>query len=75
MQFTTDNLLDNLHLIGPWSQYGLATIALQYYFPTYYDESNFCDPSIEVQLLQRIGCSFWRDVIIKYHKVCVKFNK
>ena len=36
--FTPENLLENLHKLGPWSAYGLASVALQHYFPDEYDE-------------------------------------
>lgn len=64
--FTSDNLLDNIDKLGPWSSYGLARIALKHYFPEYYDEDGNCDVSIEVELCAKLGCEYWNDVIIKY---------
>lgn len=66
--FTPENLLDNLERLGPWSAYGLASEALQHYFPDAYDEDGYCDTCEEVKLLDKLGCQYWQDAIIKYHK-------
>lgn len=65
--FTPENLLDNLEKLGPWSAYGLAREALQHYFPLAYDEYGHCDTLKEVKLLDKLGCQYWQDAIIKYH--------
>lgn len=67
MKFTPKNLIENLDKLGGWSAYGLASQALQHYFPEAYRDG-FCLPSNEVELLPLIGCEYWQDVIIKYHK-------
>ena len=66
--FTPENLLHNLERLGPWSAYGLASEALQHYFPDAYDEDGYCDTCEEVKLLDKLGCQYWHDAIIKYHK-------
>jgi len=66
--FTPANLIENLDKIGPWSAYGLATTALQHYFPESYDEEGNCPIIEEVKLLNKLGCEDWHDAIIKYHK-------
>ena len=63
--FTPENLLENIDKLGPWSAYGLASKALQHYFPDAYDED--CDISEEVKLLDKLECQYWHDVIVKYH--------
>jgi len=65
--FTPENLLDNLDKLGAWSSYGLASEALQYYFPDAYDEDGYCDTLEEVKLLNKLGCKYWQDAIVKYH--------
>lgn len=67
-QFTPENLLDNLHKLGPWSSYHLASIALQHYFPDAYNEEGNCDIAEEVKLMDKLGCNCWADVIVKYHQ-------
>lgn len=66
--FTPDNLLENIHRLGPWSCYGLASKALQHYFPESYDEDGYCDVAEEAKLLSKLRCNYWEDVIVKYHK-------
>lgn len=66
--FTPENLIENLDKLGAWSSYGLASEALQHYFPDMYDENGYCDTMIECNLPQKIGCTYWQDVIKKYHK-------
>ena len=66
--FTPANLIENLDKIGPWSAYGLATTALQHYFPESYDEEGNCPIIEEVKLMNKLGCEYWHDAIIKYHK-------
>lgn len=68
--FTSENLLDNLDKLGPWSNYGLSTEALQFYFPKEYDEDGDCFDGIEkeVELCRKLGCKNWTELIIKYHK-------
>jgi len=64
--FTPDNLLDNLDKLGAWSAYGLASSALLHYFPDEYDENGDCSIQREVELVEKLGCHSWQDVIIKY---------
>jgi hypothetical protein len=66
--FTPENLIENLDKLGPWSAYGLASEALRHYFPESYDEDGNCEVSEEANLLEKLGCQYWHDVIIKYHK-------
>lgn len=66
-KFTPDNLIDNLDKLGAWSMYGLASSALQHYFPEEY-EDGYCSTLTEVKLLEKLGCDYWEDAIIKYHK-------
>ncbi len=68
MKINAKNLIKQLPNIGPWSTYGLASQALQHYFPEAYDEDGYCETYNEVQLLPLIGCEYWQDVVIKYHK-------
>jgi len=65
--FTPENLLDNLDKLGAWSSYGLASGALQHYFPDEYDEDGYCETSKECALVAKLGCKTWQDVIVKYH--------
>lgn len=67
-KITPKNLLENIHLIGPWSIYGLASKALKHYFPKEYNKDGSIDVFKEVKLLDKINCSQWKDVVIKYHK-------
>jgi len=64
--FTPENLLSNLDKLGPWSTYGLAVEALQYYFPDSYDENGYCDSMEEVKLLDKLECQYWSDAVVKY---------
>lgn len=64
---TTHNLLDHIDEIGPWSAYGLASEALQHYFPDEYDEHGHCEVSREAELVDKLGCRYWQDVVKKYH--------
>ena len=66
--FTPDNLLDNIQRLGAWSSYGLASEALQHYFPEEYENDKSVSVQREVELLEKIDCTFWSDVVIKYHK-------
>lgn len=68
LNITPENLIENIEKIGPWSIYGLATYALQHYFPNEYDEDDSCDTQREVQLLYELGFDCWQDVVIKYQK-------
>ena len=61
--FTPENLIANLDKIGPWSCYGLASEALQHYFPERYP----CDVETECNLMYSMGCDSWQDVVVKYH--------
>jgi len=67
-KITSENLIENLQNIGPWSTYGLASIALQHYFPKEYDYNGFCETKREVELANKLGCQYWEDVIKKYQK-------
>ena len=66
--FTPENLLSNLDKIGAWSSYGLASYALQHYFPEEYSEDGYTSTEREVELLHKLGCNYWQDAIKKYHK-------
>lgn len=68
--FTPENLIENIEKVGPWSAYGLASSALQYYFPDEYDEDGNCKGEVqrEIELCQQLGCFYWHDVIIKFQK-------
>ena len=68
--FTTGNLLENIHKMGAWSSYGMATEALAYYFPKLYNsETGECPETLqEIELMQSLGCQYWEDIIIKFHK-------
>jgi hypothetical protein len=67
--FTPENLIDNIDKLGRWSAYGLAVDALQHYFPDdYEDEDNAPDVEQEVKLLDKSGCQYWHDLVVKYHK-------
>lgn len=69
-QFTTENLIVNIEKLGPWSSWGLASEALQHYFPNQYDNDGNCigDVQREAELCQQLGCTYWHDVVVKYHK-------
>ena len=64
--------------IGPWSAYGLAETALKYYFPDEYDgdkdddgiPDGVCIGGIqkESELLQKLGCNYWHDLVQKYQR-------
>lgn len=64
--FTPDNLIENIHKIGAWSIYGLATEALQHYFPDEYGEDKSPSVKREVEMCHELGCEWWQDVVIKY---------
>jgi len=66
MEFTKENLIDNLENLGVWSSYGLATIALEYYFPKKYEDGKI-KTGDEAELLSEIGCKLWIDAVKKYH--------
>lgn len=68
--FTPDNIIENIKRVGPWSAYGLASSALQYYFPDEYDEDGNCIGEVqrEIDLCRSLGCTYWQDVIIKFEK-------
>jgi ABC-type antimicrobial peptide transport system ATPase subunit len=67
VKFTPENLLSNLDKLGAWSLYGLATDALKHYFPDEYDEYGYCETRREIELVYKLGCKSWNDVVIKYH--------
>ena len=64
--FTPENLLANIEKLGAWSSYGLASVALQHYFPEEYDKDGYCETVKECQLLGKLGCEYWHEAIIKY---------
>jgi len=66
--FTPQNLIANIDKLGAWSAYGLASYALKHYFPDEYDEDGYCEVNTEVALLEKLSCTSWIDVIIKYEK-------
>jgi len=63
---TSDNLIENIDKIGPWSIYGLASIAIKHYFPNEYDADDYCSTVREAELCTELGCMYWQDVVIKY---------
>ncbi len=65
--FTPDNLIDNLYKLGGWSTYGLASCALEYYFPKK-NKNEYRSTVQEIKILEKMGLKYWQDVIIKYHK-------
>jgi hypothetical protein len=67
-KFTPDNLIDNLDKLGGWSAYGLASEALQHYFPDEYLEDESPSVEKEIELVKKLGLNYWDEVIIKYHK-------
>jgi hypothetical protein len=68
--FTKENLIENISKVGVWSAYGLAQEALRYYFPDEYEEDGECLGGVqrELELLEKLGCNSWQEVIIKYHR-------
>ncbi len=66
-QFTPENLLENIHKVGGWSIYGLASEALEHYFPDEYKDGT-CDSLTESKLLRSMGFSTWDEVVTKYHE-------
>lgn len=68
--FTPENIIDNIDKLGPWSAYGLASTALQHYFPDEYDEEGNCNEGSgrEVELCRKLSCNYWQDIIIKFQK-------
>lgn len=64
--FTPENIIANIDRLGAWSAYGLASVALQHYFPKEYDENGDCSTRREMELAEKLKCKYWRDVIIKY---------
>ena len=80
MKFTPENLIENIQVLGAWSAYGLASEALEYYYPLAYKD-NDCILGVrrEVELLNKLYCYSWQDIIIKYQNEvgynCKEFNK
>jgi hypothetical protein len=66
--FTPENIIENIDKVGPWSSYGLACIALAKYFPKEYNDRTGKCPDIyrEIKLIEKLGCSTWHDVIVKF---------
>lgn len=66
MKITKDNFTKHFDKLGGWSTYFLATVALKHYFPKEYENE---DMSVwdEVKLCDKLGCTYWIDVINKYH--------
>jgi hypothetical protein len=66
--FTPDNLIENIEKVGAWSSYALASVALQHYFPSEYDENGNCEKGVirEIELCDMLDCKYWHDVIIKF---------
>ena len=73
IEFTEQNLIDNIEKLGPWSSYGLAVEALRHYFPQEFDLSEDGDffhqkgTLEEVKLMEKLGCHYWHELVIKYH--------
>jgi len=64
-KITPENLLENIDQLAGWPIYGLASQALEYYFPDEYElELSVSD---EADLLEKLGLKFWDDIVIKYH--------
>ncbi len=68
--FTPDNIINKIDKIGAWSAYGLARIALKHYYPDYKKEIEENDVAVrvEVELMEKLGCETWQDLIIKFQK-------
>lgn len=64
-QFTPSNLIENIDKLGTWSAYGLASIALEYYFPEEHEEDSISTQK-QIELVDRLGCKTWHDVIVKF---------
>lgn len=67
MTITTTNLIENLPNLGGWSLFGLAESAIQHYFPSEFDEDDYCETSRVVELMHKLGCNDWAEVVVKYH--------
>ena len=67
MTITTQNLIENLPKLGNWSIFSLAEQALRHYFPSEFDENDYCETSRVVELMHELGCKTWNEVIEKYH--------
>lgn len=66
--FTPENLLENLDKLGPWSEYYLASLALQHYFPEEYILEGNPSTQKELDLVIKLGFQYWGEVVEKYHK-------
>jgi hypothetical protein len=67
MIITTENLIENLPKLGGWSLFSLAESAIQHYFPSEFDENDYCETRRVVELMRKLGCITWIQVIEKYH--------
>lgn len=67
---TPQNLFHKLKfgILGPRSQYYLATIALQHYFPDKYIDDTSPKVFEEVKLVESLGFKNWHDLAMFYHK-------
>jgi hypothetical protein len=68
-QFTPDNLLSNMDLIGAWSCYGLAETAIKHYHPECREEES---EKSSIGYMASLKCdgkenTWWIDWIRKYH--------
>jgi hypothetical protein len=80
MKFTPENLIENIQVLGAWSAYGLASEALEYYYPSEYKDNDcILGARREIELLNKLDCDSWHDVVIKYQNEvgynCKEFDK
>lgn len=71
IKFTPENLLYRVDKIGGWSQWHLAGIALDHFFPKRRAKDNVL---ADAKLCTRMGCNYWWEVIIFYH-ITVGYTK
>lgn len=67
MEINSNNLIEMLPEIGPWSTYALAEKAIICYCPEVQDEDGDVSTEKAASCLNDMGLSSWQDVIIKYH--------
>lgn len=69
MVFTSENIIDNIEKIGPWSLYGLAEEAIHHYKPwiKYVQDPNK-KITYQINAMVKMGCNTWGEMVIKYQK-------